>query len=84
MKGEGRGNNSWKVIFSQSVSRNCASRSPFAPLAQAASRERPSVLLVLSLLQPPLILSLIAGQMDFGSNETLNSAVCYLNLELKM
>lgn len=56
-----RRHNSRKVIFSQSVSRNCVSRSPLAPSAQAVSRVGLSVLFLLSLLLLLLILSLIAG-----------------------
>lgn len=56
-----RGYNSRKVIFSQSVSRNCVSRSPLAPSAQAVSSVGLSVLFLLSLLLLLLILSLIAG-----------------------
>lgn len=55
-----RGHNSRKVIFSQSVSRDCVSGSPFALLAQAVSRVGLSGLFLLSLLLLLLILSLIA------------------------
>lgn len=64
---EGRRYNSRKVIFSQSVSRNCVSRSPLALSAQAFSRVRPSVLFLLSLLQLLVILSLIAGSQPHPS-----------------
>lgn len=56
-----RGYNSRKVIFSQSVSRNCVIPSPLTPLARCLSRVQLSVLFLLSLLLLLLILSVIAG-----------------------